>query len=60
MEELTPEIILKKLRDNIKDGWETALDDIHLYNNQKECACKKRNGETTNWTCNNCGKIVNL
>lgn len=57
---MTPESILKELYDNSTDGkaWDKALTDIHIYANQKECECEDRTGETTEWTCNQCGKIV--
>lgn len=59
-EKLTPELILHKLYDNSTDGkaWDKALEDIWIWHNTKECSCPTRTGETTELTCNQCGKIV--
>lgn len=57
----TPEQILEHLYANIKSphAWGKAVEEIHIYANNKACECSNRPGETQNWTCNNCGKIVN-
>lgn len=64
-----PEKIIKDLQDVIglpchcstcKKKWDRALEEIHIYANHKTCECdpQTRPGATTNWTCHDCGKIV--
>lgn len=63
----TPEQILEDLRNAIgfhcgclvcKKHLAKAIKEIHIYANHKTCECPNRSGATTNWTCHDCGKIV--
>lgn len=65
----TPEQIIKDLRNAVglpctckdcKKHWDKALDEIHAYANNKTCECPDSPGATMNWTCHECGKIVDI